>query len=382
MTDINFVPYLSAALGFHSLFMVLYLFSERSETRIHYQMLGCVFILLGAWFFTEFLERSGVFARYPMIIGWPTVWSPLLIPSLYFYVVAISARRRWSLKEVSRWHWIFAGGILLLELPIQFSSPEMKLLQVSTYASLPEVGDPLVLKLSKIHHLLMMLQGAVYIGLSVRRILRHDKRVKSYFSNLENRRLIWLRNYILLLILMWLLGVSDFLHLQDAMMGVLHFVTAAWLMAFSIYGIRQDRVFAGMKLGEEKQEQTEEAKPLKKQVSDDRRERIARKIRHAVDEDHLYRDADLTLRKLSDAIGVSTHHISETLRDEIGLNFYDYINGCRITEACEILTSTDQATIDIAYAVGFNSRSTFSAAFKKHTETSPAQYRKDRKTMS
>ncbi|GHF22152.1 hypothetical protein GCM10017044_15330 [Kordiimonas sediminis] len=93
-------------------------------------------------------------------------------------------------------------------------------------------------------------------------------------------------------------------------------------------------------------------------------------------EEHSYRDPDLTLRKLSDILNISTHHISETLRDEIGQNFYDFVNSCRIAEACNLLKTTDMGTIDIAFAVGFNSRSTFSAAFKKHQKTSPSTYRK------
>ncbi len=379
MNTQTFITYVTVALSFHSVFMVVYLFSERSKNKIHFQLLGCAFVLLGTWYITQFLEFSGLFKEYPYLISWTTFYIPFLIPTLYFYVVAVSSRRPWHLWQQSKWHWIIAGIILAFEIPVLVSNAEIRLSLYTDFSRLPLASDPVPIFLSKISSIMLMVQSGMYVLLSIKRLIRHDKHIRYFFSNLENRTLVWLRNYISLIFLLWLLGWIDFIEIQEGYYKGIYSFYLLWLLAFSILGLRQDRVFTEIdeqEIHTEKEFSTKQEKPVKQRISDDRRIRIASKLRQVMEQDNLYKDADLTLRKLSDVIGVSTHHISETLRDEIGHNFYDYINECRINEACKLLANTDAPTITIAYASGFNSRSTFSAAFKKHKNTSPTQYRK------
>lgn len=105
--------------------------------------------------------------------------------------------------------------------------------------------------------------------------------------------------------------------------------------------------------------------------------RIRGKLEKALDQDRLYRDPDLTLRQLSDAVGVSEHRVSEVLNQHLATNFYDFVNGRRIAEAKLILQQDgDRAVLDVAIDVGFNSKSTFYAAFKKVTDQSPVAFRR------
>lgn len=376
METLRFDIYSLAALVFHCGFMILYLFSVRQERRDHLILLGCAFTMLLGWYLSTFFQETGIFAAYPAIIGWPTIFIPLLAPSLYFYVVALSSQKPWERREQSRWHLYIAVFIVLLEVPFAISSGDVKLLKIHDFHARPEGIIGLWFWMSWLSNVLLLIQLGVYILLALRRLLHHAVRIQHLFSNLENRTLLWLRNYLILMCTLWLMGLIEFVDLPSDYSWIIHI---AWMMTFSLLAVRQKPVFELNVPAEQEVEETTaepDAKPSKSSLSEDRRKRVADKLRHAMEQEHLYRDADLTLRKLSDKIGVSTHHISETLRDEIGQNFYDFINNCRIKEACNLLTATEDATIDIAFAVGFNSRSTFSAAFKKHEGTSPAAYRK------
>ena len=62
--------------------------------------------------------------------------------------------------------------------------------------------------------------------------------------------------------------------------------------------------------------------------------------------------------------------------------FYNFINKYRVEEAKKLLASTkmDEFNIlGIAFASGFNSKTTFNTTFKKIVGISPSQYSKEKK---
>jgi AraC-like DNA-binding protein len=77
----------------------------------------------------------------------------------------------------------------------------------------------------------------------------------------------------------------------------------------------------------------------------------------------------------------SVNHLSQAINAGFGVSFYDYVNGYRVRQAADILCCGDTESngiLDVALAVGFNSTSTFYAAFKKITGQTPAQYRREK----
>ena len=61
-------------------------------------------------------------------------------------------------------------------------------------------------------------------------------------------------------------------------------------------------------------------------------------------------------------------------------NFYNFINEFRIEAAKEILqdpSSKGKNILQIAYEVGFNSKSAFNTYFKRLTGKTPSAYRKE-----
>jgi len=99
------------------------------------------------------------------------------------------------------------------------------------------------------------------------------------------------------------------------------------------------------------------------------------KLENAMFEKSLYKNPNLTLQDLSQEINISSHQLSQFLNNNLGKNFTSYVNEFRINEACKIITSSDKLTLEsVGYDVGFNSKSTFFAAFKKHTGTTPLNY--------
>jgi AraC-like DNA-binding protein len=102
---------------------------------------------------------------------------------------------------------------------------------------------------------------------------------------------------------------------------------------------------------------------------------IAEKLENIMIERNLYKNPNLNLQDLSREINISSHQLSQFLNNNLGKNFTSFVNEFRINEACKIITSNNKLTLEsVGYDVGFNSKSTFFAAFKKHTGTTPLSY--------
>lgn len=115
-----------------------------------------------------------------------------------------------------------------------------------------------------------------------------------------------------------------------------------------------------------------------KKINDQDAATWLRKLETLMREQEVYKNPDLKLNDLSKGINVSSHQLSQFLNDNLGKNFTTYINGFRINEACKIITSDHRLTLEsIGYEVGFNSKSTFFAAFKKQTGTTPFNYQQN-----
>lgn len=91
-----------------------------------------------------------------------------------------------------------------------------------------------------------------------------------------------------------------------------------------------------------------------------------------------YLDSDINLPGLSRHIGIPEHYLSQVINGKLNQNFFDFINHYRIREASRILSgSKNRLTIRrVAFEVGFNSKSAFNRAFKKHIQMTPSDCKK------
>ncbi len=90
----------------------------------------------------------------------------------------------------------------------------------------------------------------------------------------------------------------------------------------------------------------------------------------------LYLDPGLTLARLSRRLGVPQARLSQLLNDNNGTSFKQYVARFRVDETERLLLAQPTQTLEaIAEAAGFQSMSTFYAAFKKAHGCTPALFR-------
>jgi AraC-like DNA-binding protein len=92
----------------------------------------------------------------------------------------------------------------------------------------------------------------------------------------------------------------------------------------------------------------------------------------------LYLEPALTIAQVSKRSGYPEYLVSVTINRRLGGTFWDYINRLRIEAVCERLKDSDdrRTVLDIAYACGFTSKSTFNTAFKRQVGVTPSTFRK------
>lgn len=83
----------------------------------------------------------------------------------------------------------------------------------------------------------------------------------------------------------------------------------------------------------------------------------------------------VSLKTLSEMSGFSERHLARKFKSLTGMSISDYLLCRRLSEAKQLLTSTDFKISDICSQSGFNDTSYFCSQFRKLTGCSPGQYR-------
>lgn len=102
-------------------------------------------------------------------------------------------------------------------------------------------------------------------------------------------------------------------------------------------------------------------------------------VKSFMDKEKPFLDPSLTVKSLSEKINMTHRELSILINQELGQHFFDFVNGYRIENAMTILKDPSKkkhTVLEILYEVGFNSKSSFNTAFKKHTGQTPTAYRK------
>ena len=94
-------------------------------------------------------------------------------------------------------------------------------------------------------------------------------------------------------------------------------------------------------------------------ISQERKEEIARTIRHFVEDEQAYLDNHLTLASLSRTCGINRTYVSQVISERMG-GFYSYVNRCRLAHAAQLKVQNPDASVEeLASASGFGTRQTY-----------------------
>jgi two-component system, response regulator YesN len=84
---------------------------------------------------------------------------------------------------------------------------------------------------------------------------------------------------------------------------------------------------------------------------------------------------EISLKTLSEAVGISPYYLSHLFRKEMGISFMEYLTSVRISVAKTLLEQTTKPVLDICLEVGYQDPSHFAKVFKKKEGLQPTEYR-------
>ncbi len=112
-------------------------------------------------------------------------------------------------------------------------------------------------------------------------------------------------------------------------------------------------------------------------LSDQRKEKLAEKIRGMMETEQLYLDKNMTTREMAEKLNTNRTYLSQVVNAHFGKRFSQFVNEYRVKDAKIRLSNGENKkyTIEyIAHSVGFRSVNAFNKAFKKDTGVTPSFY--------
>lgn len=387
--------------------------THRPDVNKPSKLVGGIIVLL-CWLVSgSLLLDQGIFFARLYIASIPCVFF-LLSPMIYNYQLALTAFGKRpnssenqsnqtvsnktqpikSLTNIRVYQWLPLGLACLLSLSIGFMPSEdfnnmffTGSNQLSVWANINAAGFAFLL-------IGWTVLSFLYLRKIVLNTKAHHHRLKVQFANHDGKRLDWLVGFTSLLVFTWLyallvLGVASESAPWFISETVLSLMVMLLILMFAIQALNAKPAFADLEpiiepepvLEPEPAPESKEASEQKysnSSVDNERLKRIAGKIEHKVMEEKSYLNPDIDASTLATDLGISVHYLSQAFSQEMQTTFYSYINDARIEAAKVALKTSQQTVLDIAFSVGFNTRSSFYNAFKKNTGMTPSKFKAEK----
>jgi AraC-like DNA-binding protein len=379
MSD-TFMTIAYAAAAGSTVFALAMALARPGQRRDRVLFFGILLVALMAHMLGQLLVISDAYEAAPHLVGFDLSIKMALGPAVYFYTRALISPEQPRFGGLDWTALIGPALVVLVTLPFAGLSATEKLALVDPATRNPEHFQIAIFTCTSAL-ILFLVFTAFYISAALRLQMCHRREMMQQFANIERQSLDWLRAILLVFACAWgMFAIKQILWLTGSSIPAFSFglalTEALAIAAFAFLGLNQpDLRFEPAHVAAT--EPAAGSQPRRPILSDERLIRTAAKLERALRTDNLYADNMLSLRKLSDITGVTKNHISETLSQHLGVNFFDFVNSHRAAEARRLLADTELSILEIALEVGFNSRSTFNAAFKKHVGSTPSQYRSD-----
>lgn len=213
-------------------------------------------------------------------------------------------------------------------------------------------------------------------------ILKYKNQLKTTHSNIERVDILWLHllvaGFLIVTSITAALALAKIIHIWIAfhpnlfqLMGLTSYYSVFFLVLILVFSSM--RYFATFESIPKESKNSPETKLVN--IA------FAEKVDVAMRAQKLYLLPDLTLDVLSETLHIPSKDLSLIFNRHFHSNFYEFINGYRITEAKEILADPkykDKTITQIYLEVGFNSKSVFNTFFKKIVGQTPSEFRRAR----
>lgn len=378
MDKSNLLIIVASVSVFISVLLAIFLVTVKTKYRVS-NVLFAVFLMINAIDISEPLFN--LFVDGPSNPGiFKNMLVFLQIPVFYLYVLSVC----YSDFKLKPKHLLHALPFLIANLALL-----PRFYGVDTASKIHFIENRQSMIELKFNHILLHVQMVIYF-VAVFRVLRKSKTL--YLENYAGKSLNsynWLFQFTIVLCIVYaiallknILKFSDYVHISEWIKAGLLLLSLLIICWYLFKALNNPELFRNvdskLKLVAE---MVSEEKSNEESVTNDReyKEEILRLKSYMIDKKP-FLNSSLTIQDISGEIGIPVRDLSLLINHQLGQHFYDFVNSYRIENAMAILkdeTKSKVTILEILYEVGFNSKSSFNTAFKKHTGNTPTYYRKN-----
>jgi AraC-like DNA-binding protein len=364
--------------AFNAFFFAVLLFQKKPKA-VHDKILIFWLAFLGLYTGVYGLSSNELFTYFPLLSA--SFISLLLLhgPFLYFYISSLVVNpNKFRPKDLLHFiPFLLFNLYLIIVSYLPMVSERISLSHVSS-----EHESPLLFQLFL---MLVVLSGPVYFVFSIRLFKNLDIQIFNNFSSAENINPDWLRKLVYIFGSVWtlLMIVATIHHVFHLFSWI--FCTDGISLSLSIfiiligyYGLKQKELFSFP----EKESFILEQKPEKysgSRLKESEARLYLEKLNRFMEEEKPYLSPDLNLPQLAKEVDIPSHYLSQVINENIGLNFFDFINRQRVEDVKSKISDpryNNFSILGIAFESGFNSKSAFNRVFKNITGLTPSEYKK------
>jgi len=372
--EITFLNAIELLAGFQAFLFAIYLIFNREGKKLSNYFIA-LFLMLLAYNILDYFADF-IFNRWSEnITTFLQLFIYLAAPALYLHIKT-SLSPNYKLKTKDVWHtlpfFVLLGVVIYL------------LIVEITQGNVSEKTERII---GLIFYAVLYLQTFFYLYLSHRELKRHKGIFFENYSNTNTKRYSYISNLIIFVAALYFLSMVNiftrWVFQFESFSFISYVVITTILMLFCwliILGLRSPELFI-----DEVKAQPSVKKLVKLNESNstlksnEENRELAERVNKYMKEEEPFLDASLTLHTLAQETGISSRELSILINHHLDKHFFDFVNEYRIEKAMELLTDPERkeyTVLEILYEVGFNSKSSFNTAFKKHTGFTPTEYRR------
>ncbi|NQZ22527.1 MAG: AraC family transcriptional regulator [Colwellia sp.] len=402
---------LGSAHGFYLSFALL--IKNNTENNANLLLALLVFSFTLRIFFI-FLDVAGFIAITPHLIELDASIAFLFGPLLFLYVQKLTSP---SFYRVHLLHFLPFILAIVISLPFYWQSAEFKLTWLLDIPT-TQLGLWYLTLFEMIFIPIKLVLLALYMVSIYQRLIQHQANIADNFSNVEKLSLTWLIRLfrtMSLLFLCWVfneviafyvdfcsgsvLGVScqTLESIANSLKSLTEYALVVCFYLISIYGLKQPAIFTvntraksikdslelidSQKVDDitntKEQQVIKDEKYQKSSLTVELSIKVFQEVSQLIHQQNLYLEPELSLLRLARKSGFSKHHLSQAINQCANKTFFDFINCLRVDHAKFLLHGENKMNVlEVSIEAGFNSSSSFYNAFKKHTQLTPSQFKK------
>lgn len=356
--SLNFYWVLFLLSEFQVVLVSFVLFQKRGKNRTSNILFGLLILSYGIILADSFTRSTWAWMHFTKIHWLIFLFSTFAFtigPLSLFYIKSILINQ-FTVKKSDFLHFLpFIFALVCASIHI-LNTEEF----IIWYSPLNQVYVYLIL----IHSVLYLIPGIIIFTRAKQEGISFRMKIKPDPSD-------WAKFIIASYTLLWLVKLQSFAILQ--VMKKIKWCAYTESVYYSVFFIAVNSVVMYLMIKPEFVHP--KIKYVKSNLSPEKIETIADKIRQMLEQDKIYKNPDLNLKELSNNLKLSPKYVSEIINGFFKKNFIGLVNYFRIEESKSILLNKPEISVkEVCYDVGFNSRSAFNSAFKKLTGVSPSDF--------